>query len=152
MLYSIKCFICQADFENCQPKSRYCSTKCRNKAYAISSSLNLGKDSSIKNIPTGTVGCLAEMLVSVELMEKGYSVFRALSPTCFCDLISVKDGKMLRIEVRTGYINGSTGKVLFPLKKRGEIDIFAVYIRSIKSVKYYDKDVTLKTKDEIFLL
>ncbi len=34
-------------------------------------------------------------------MLKGYDTFRALSPSCPCDLLALKDGEVLRVEVRT---------------------------------------------------
>lgn len=34
-------------------------------------------------------------------MSRGYEVFRPLSPTASCDLAVLKNGKVLRIEVKT---------------------------------------------------
>ena len=44
-----------------------------------------------------------ELLVSYDLMKRGYHVFRALSPTGPCDLAVLKGKSLLRIEVRTAY-------------------------------------------------
>lgn len=49
------------------------------------------------------------MRVAADLMKQGYSVFRALSPACFCDLIAVKRDKVMQIEVRTGYLAKTYG-------------------------------------------
>lgn len=54
-------------------------------------------------ISTSTVGAIEELRVSVDLMEKGFYVFRALSPSCPCDLFAMKNGKQFDIEVRTSY-------------------------------------------------
>jgi len=35
-------------------------------------------------------------------MEKGYEVYRAVSPSSSADLVVIKDGKVLRVEVKTG--------------------------------------------------
>ena len=61
-------------------------------------------------LPTATVGAISELRVAIDLFEKGYEVFRALSPTCSCDLAILNDGKLLRVEVKTAYRNtkGST--------------------------------------------
>ena len=48
-----------------------------------------------------TVGAMSELRVAVDLLSKGYEVFRAVSPACSCDLIALRDGQTLRIEVRT---------------------------------------------------
>ena len=48
-------------------------------------------------------GALSELIVSSDLMAKGYEVYRALSPSSSCDLIVIVDKKPLRVEVRTGY-------------------------------------------------
>lgn len=53
------------------------------------------------NLPAGTVGTLRELLVAADLMERGYHVFRAISPACPCDLVVQKDEVTLRVEVRS---------------------------------------------------
>lgn len=57
-----------------------------------------------KNVSPGTKGAIKELMVSVDLMNKGYQVFRAFSPQAPCDLIALKDGKCLRVEVTTGHL------------------------------------------------
>jgi hypothetical protein len=55
------------------------------------------------------------MVVAVDLMRRGYEVFRALSPACSCDLIALGTGLIpLRIEVRTGRRSSVTGTVSYP--------------------------------------
>lgn len=134
MAYDLICTVCESEFVAVQPHGRYCSTKCKK----LREGEKWGR-SSDKTISPGTVGAIAEIAVSVDLMEKGYAVFRALSPSCFCDLIAIKDNKYIRVEVRTGY-KGTTGKVSFPLIPRDidRQDIFAVYIRSLKEVEYFN--------------
>lgn len=41
-------------------------------------------------------------MVCVDLMYMGYEIFRAESPSRSCDLIALRNGKPLKIEVRTG--------------------------------------------------
>jgi len=62
-------------------------------------------------IATGTTGAIGELKVAVDLMSKGFGVFRALSPNASCDLLVIKDGKQFDIEVRTAYKNPVTGRV-----------------------------------------
>jgi hypothetical protein len=82
-----------------QPK-KYCSSKCRilgsNGYYKV-------RGTKEHRIPTSTVGAMHELLVAIDLMQKGFNVFRALSPACPCDL-AILDGSVLyRIEVTTAY-------------------------------------------------
>jgi hypothetical protein len=67
------------------------------------------------NLPAGTVGAISEILAAADLMKRGYDVFRALSPSCSCDLIAIAAGQPpLRIEVRTGNRSPVTGHLSFP--------------------------------------
>ena len=56
---------------------------------------------------------MAELVIAADLMQKGYDVFRALSPHCFCDLLAVKAGRTIRVEVRTGYRSTTASKLNF---------------------------------------
>ena len=68
-------------------------------------------------LSTGTKGALSELLVAADLMAKGYEVFRALSPSCSCDLIANNGKGLLRIECRTGSKNPNTG--IYSFAKNG---------------------------------
>jgi Holliday junction resolvase-like predicted endonuclease len=65
--------------------------------------------SNFINLPTSSVGAIGELRVSTDLLGKGFEVFRSISPAASCDLIAMKQGKMLRVEVKTGYENPETG-------------------------------------------
>lgn len=90
-------------------------------------------------LTTGTTGAISELVVSAELMRRGYAVFRSLSPSCFCDLIAHKDGRQYRVEVRTGY-RAQTGKLGFPRNTHGEIDIFGVNVPGTGEVIFLGVD------------
>lgn len=81
---------------------------------------------------------MSELVVAVDLMDKGFAVFRSLSPSCLCDLIAFKDEKSLRVEVRTGYLS-EKGIVSFPLKPSdaGRQDLYGVFVRNEKKVFYF---------------
>lgn len=96
-----KCLICGSLYQSRIKHQKYCSHECRLKA---------GRNAYTKvsgNLPTGTVGALSELLTSVDLLLKGYEVFRAISPACSCDLAVLKNHKLLRVEVRTGFYRGT---------------------------------------------
>ena len=77
-------------------------------------------------LPTGTVGAMNELKVSIDLLRKGYEVFRALSPACSCDLAILKKNKLLRIEVKTGFFTPNK-KINFP--KNIKADSVALVIK-----------------------
>lgn len=88
-----------------------------------------------KGISSSTVGAMSELLAAADLMRRGYAVFRALSPSCFCDLIAEKNGKTEMVEVRTGY-RGSDGRLAFPKLKHDRVTMFCVVERNESSVNY----------------
>lgn len=50
----------------------------------------------------GTEGAFGELIVSADLLRRGYQVFRAISPACDYDLIVLKGTRLLKIEVTKG--------------------------------------------------
>lgn len=79
-------------------------------------------------LSTGVVGTINELRVCVDLLLKGYEVFRSVSSMCSCDLAILKDGKLLRLEVKTGYYltNMKLGK---PQIRGQKFDILAIVTR-----------------------
>ena len=101
----------------------YCTSECRSKMYKKKYSRLNQRDDSIYICP-GTRGAINELLVSVDLFKKGFEVFRALSPSCSCDLMILKNNKLYRVEVGTGWENGFGIKI--NKKKRENTDILAI--------------------------
>jgi hypothetical protein len=82
-------------------------------------------------ISPGTVGAIAELAVAVDLMERGYDVFRAVSPACSCDLAVLSGGELLRIEVRTGHLSANGGLYWGATRNDdGRFDVYAVVLHS----------------------
>jgi predicted AAA+ superfamily ATPase len=88
------CTICHKEYslERKNPNAKYCSF-CRK---------NTKKGFTLKNITTGNIGAIGEVMVCQDLMRKNYDVFRAISPASKIDLIATKDKVIYKIEVRTG--------------------------------------------------
>lgn len=111
----------------------YCSTTC-SRAYT-------GFKGSYKNVPNGTVGAIAELEVACDLMKKGYEVFRSLSQSCSCDLAVLKNERLTRVEVKTGYRN-KNGRISYPeykkhsRLKRLKFDIIAIYLHESNEIIY----------------
>ena len=109
------------------PTSRwkYCSYEC----YSIYNREKFDRDNptTFRGNNSSTTGAISELRVAVDLMCKGYNVFRALSPSCPCDLAVLKNGKLLRIEVRTTYRSqtGQPNKVKASRDDKDNIDIYA---------------------------
>lgn len=131
--YKASCVVCGKDIPERRLKvakgvAKYCSHECisenhrrqyreRNKPVFI-------------GIPTGTVGTINELRVSVDLLTRGYHVFRSLSPSCTCDLVIVVDRRAFRIEVTTGH-RTRDGKLQYPRHNNVRYDALAVVLPDV---------------------
>lgn len=115
-------------------KRKYCSNKCRLEKLKKENQ----KINPISGLCSGIVGTIAELVVSSDLLGKGYSVFRALSPSCNCDLIILDAEKNLkRVEVTTGYYSLWKNKIFHHKKKcksLNKFDILAIYMKDGKII------------------
>ncbi len=70
-------------------------------------------------------GALNELRVVIDLMAKGYKLFRAINPNSPFDLVAYNEGKLYRVEVRTSVLkkDGTLGSTI--KKDRDETDIYA---------------------------
>lgn len=102
----MKCVVCQQ-----QRPYRYkrwgkcCSYNCKEKLREQQAALN-----GTVLLAAGTVGAISELRAAADLLSKGYEVFRALSPSCSCDLAILRNSHIIRVEVRTGQL-GKNGIV-----------------------------------------
>lgn len=118
------CTICNKPLSG--KATQYCSDECR-KVRAR----QIYKDSGVycpTGLDNGTAGAVSELRAAADLLSRGYEVFRALSPTCSCDLIAFKNSRIIRVEVRTGHYHlGDSGKPLFgETKQKHRADILAL--------------------------
>lgn len=91
------------------------------------------------NLPGSTVGALHELLVSYELLKRGYQVFRALAPNALCDLMVIDNkGVLKRLEVTSGHY-AKNGKINHPPKDRTRFDVLCVVTRDNKI--HFDPDL-----------
>jgi hypothetical protein len=131
-----ECPVCKNNFSTNRLDKKYCSKPCQDKAKDDRCILQPAYD--INNTSTNTTGAISELEVSADLLKKGYEVFRAVSPSCSCDLIAHKNGKLLKIEVRTGSINVVT-KTKLVNRSNFRADILAaVYSSGVE----YDPSLT----------
>lgn len=124
------CVNCASEFVGNKRQYKYCSRKCNLDHYKKT----FVRSNPMLGIPSGTVGAIHELLVCADLLKKGFSVFRALSQSCSCDLAVLNNGKLLRVEVTTGYVS-PTGKINHPTKDSKQFDILALVFGDGK-IKY----------------
>ena len=78
-------------------------------------------------LSSATTGALHELLACADLVSRGYDVFRAVSPSCPCDLIAMRDGNLFRVEVTTGN-PAKTKPFVYPKKIPARFDLLAVVV------------------------
>lgn len=83
--------------KTCSP---HCMSAARKRKYAEQ---NPVVDGWASGLCAGKVGAIQEMLACADLLKRGISVFRAVSPQETCDLLALKDGLLKRVEVTTGF-------------------------------------------------
>lgn len=77
------------------------------------------------HLSTGAIGAIGELRAGADLLDKGFEVYRALSPAADADLIVQKDGRYLSIQVRTGHRRADGG---LTVPRHGEYDILAIVL------------------------
>lgn len=119
--------------------AKFCTSECsrvyNRKRYA--------EHSTTLDLPTGTVGALAELVVAVDLMERGYDVFRALSQACGADLAVIAHGRLYRVEVRSGRRTlAGDGSVTYarPPRDDGRLDVYGVVLPKPREILYFASD------------
>lgn len=60
----------------------------------------------------GLIGAASELVVAAYLMQRGITVYRAMSAAAACDLIVDFDGDLFKIEVRSAK-RDTSGKLVF---------------------------------------
>lgn len=95
---------------------KYCSKSCRHKQFL--------PKKHYENLKTSAVGTVGELRVASDLITKGFFVFKALDPYCPCDLITMKDNELARIQVRTTYLDRK-GNLRRNAHKEDKQDVYA---------------------------
>lgn len=106
------CLVCEDMLpDKYDVRRKYCSDDCARKKYKI----DLVPKRYVEGVSPGTIGATAELRVCIDLMEKGYHVFRAVSPSSPCDLvILLPDYRTLRVEVKSVREDIKTGAFYAP--------------------------------------
>jgi hypothetical protein len=89
---------------------------------------------------SGQSGAVAELLVSADLLRRGYEVFRSVSQTASCDMVALRDGRCVRIESRMGrYRNDGTVTTPSAQRDAGRFDVMAV-LTPDQEIHYFPAD------------
>lgn len=88
------CKECGREFEEIRSDQVYCSAACQRKK-------NRPDGDWRPEIGRGNSGAYSELLAAASLLRHSYYVFRNMGPHGPCDLIALKEGKCLRVEVKT---------------------------------------------------
>ena len=80
-----------------------------------------------QGISSSTIGAISELKVAVDLLLRGYHVFRAMSSACPCDLAILKDNRLLKIEVKTAHYTPK-GTAFAPSTEGNQYDVLAVVL------------------------
>ena len=139
MIYYYKCVVCKKELATTSFNKRVCSVAC--KKMRLDRSMYDGQP-----LATASTGALSEMAVCCQLLKDGYSAFRSVSPAAFCDIVAIKDKKILLIEARTAY-RDCEGKITFPKKignKHGCPTHYAIFL--IKENTVQIRKITKKEK------
>lgn len=80
-------------------------------------------------LPSNVTGALAELLVCTDLLERGLDVYRSITPSGRCDLVTVcrSTGETNRVEVKCGRMSRS-GKVVCNPGPHNSFDTLAIVI------------------------
>lgn len=118
-------------------KARFCNKRCQIKNYTFRNPNHVAKVPGSNSASTGTV---SELLVCADLLRKGLSVFRSISPACSCDLVVLKGLELIRVEVKTGFRSAS-GKHYHNKnpKQVGKHDVLAMVFLKDNSIIYEPK-------------
>ena len=78
---------------------------------------------------TGEIGTISELKVSVDLFNKGWSVFRAMSHTSRMDLMAMKYEFKIAVEVKTARKN-KNGKLSYQRKELRTGEYLALVLKN----------------------
>lgn len=76
-----------------------------------------------------------ELAVCVDLMRRGFEVFRCVSPNSRCDLVAINGGNFIKVEVTSGTLS-KKGMVSFPPRKLHSFDLLAIVVVGSMKIIY----------------
>lgn len=127
--YRGDCAQCAKQIYGGRKDRKYCDKTCA-QAFAKQAWREKNPKSPLAAQATGAVAEANEMLVAIDLLQRGYEVFRSAFPAQSCDML-IKGGNEdplshpLRIEVTSGNYTAS-GTLVHPERNPSNFDVMAV--------------------------
>lgn len=97
-----KCPICDSAIPRTRekyPATKYCSEECSK----VAQTRRYRELNPEPNLERNTRGAISEHRVIVDLLSRGFEVFKAVSGASSCDLAILQNGNLYRVEVKTGH-------------------------------------------------
>jgi len=109
-------------------------------------------------------GAVAEMIVIADLIKRGYFAYKPLIENTECDLVVDIDGKLVKIQIKSGHSDGEKIKVDLTRSSakskyysKQDFDILAIYDSSTGNIAYlkwgdipYKRSLTLRYTETVF--
>lgn len=106
---------------------QYCSDLCKRLAQqARNAARGLDPLAGNERIGASNVGAAHELVVCVDLLRHGWTVFRNVSPVGCADLVAVRDGKIIMVEVTTARRTAGGSLSFSPRSTRHRYDVLAL--------------------------
>lgn len=124
------CKYCSETYEANQNHQKFCSRLCAANYW--------GKKKRPRAHSPSKQGTMSELTVSLDLMRHGWEVFSGLSPDASCDLIAMRDGALMRVQVKT--VSKSKDGALTSADLRndlGRYDVLALIDQDGTQCEYY---------------
>lgn len=115
--------------------TKFCSIRCRLDYHPQKASLGPSVQKT-RRINSGVAGAIGELLVSADLLTKGFEVYRAVSQSASCDPLALKQGETYRVEVRTKR-KDLKGGLSCTGRMSASIDILAMVVHDSHPEIYY---------------
>ena len=112
----------------------YCNNKCRKEHLR-----ELRGDLSDVYMPPTTKGAIAELKTCADLLKKGYHVFKAVSPSCPCDLVIWDGDNTIELVEVKSVVRDKKGGVVkpgFSLEKGEKHTVLAMVIHAEDKIVY----------------
>lgn len=99
------CEQCGEQYEQTTKRQRYCGPRCSSKHFNGLATVPLGSPAYGDGLSFQTKGALSELRAAVDLLARGYHVYRSMSSSAPWDIVvAIPSGRLVRVEVKTAVL------------------------------------------------